>query len=130
MLITRPAQVSAEAFEERGARGVLRRTLVSEAQGSKFFRLRFYSLQPGGQTPYDVHVYEHLVIVTSGEGSVLTRLKGVPMVRSIREGDVVYIGPGEPHQFINTGTRPLEFYCFGTSPSLYREEGLAETGLA
>jgi len=121
LLIRRLEDVKAEPFEERGARGAQRRTLVAEENGSKFFRLRFYSLQEGGQTPFDVHPYEHVVIVTRGQGSLLTRLGGVPQAKRIGEGDIIYIGPNEPHQFINTGTGPLEFYCFGTSSELYGE---------
>lgn len=128
MLIRRLDDAKAEPFQERGARGAYRRTLVAEENGSRFFRLRFYTLQEGGQTPFDVHPYEHVVIITRGQGSVLTRSSGVPQAKRIGEGDIIYIGPNEPHQFINTGPGPLEFYCFGTSAELY--EGVRSTAQA
>jgi quercetin dioxygenase-like cupin family protein len=76
-------------------------------------------LEPGGQTPYDIHPYEHIVIVTNGAGSVLTVSEGVPTMRRIQEGDVIYIGEKEPHQFLNTGASRLEFHCFRGTAELY-----------
>jgi len=109
-------------FSERGARGVKRKTLVDASVGSKRFYLRYYRLEPGGQTPLDVHDYEHIVVITRGRGSVLTIVNGAPSMKSVKEGDVVFISSREPHQFINTGTSELEFLCFRGADILYRED--------
>jgi len=119
MQILNLSQVSFEDFKERGAKGVIRKTLVSEKNGSKFFRLRYYKLEKGGQTPFDIHDYEHVLIVTKGSGYLLTLINGVPSMRKLTEGDVVYISSREPHQLINMDQETFEFYCFGTSQSLY-----------
>ncbi len=64
--------VEFKEYLERGARGVKRKTLVDDSSGSKRFYLRYYRLEPGGQTPFDIHDYEHIVVITKGRGSLLT----------------------------------------------------------
>ncbi len=125
MLIVNFSGKDFEDFSERGAKNTLRKTIVSEGDGSRMCRLRYYSIQPGGQTPYDIHDYEHIVIVVGGRGTILSKEGGMPVMHQIRSNDVVYIRSGEPHQFINTGEKPLEFLCFSTSQHLYSQEVLA-----
>lgn len=114
--------VEFKEYLERGARGVKRKTLVDSSTGSKRFYLRYYRLEPGGQTPFDVHDYEHIVVITRGRGSLLTISSGSPSMKGIKEGDVIFIASREPHQFINTGSSELEFLCFRGAEILYRED--------
>ncbi len=125
MLIVNFSERGFEEFSERGAMNTLRKTIVSDRDGSKMCRLRYYSILPGGQTPYDIHDYEHIVIVVGGRGTILSKEGETPVMRQIRSNDVVYIRSREPHQFINTGEKPLEFLCFSTSQHLYSQEVLA-----
>ncbi|GBC68594.1 hypothetical protein HRbin01_00277 [archaeon HR01] len=115
MRISRLDEVGFEDFVERGSRSASRKTLVME----KFFRLRYYSLEPGGQTPFDIHDYEHVVVVVKGRGSIISREDEAPRIYHVAEGDVIHIGPRDPHQFVNTGNTPFEFLCFSTSSELY-----------
>jgi quercetin dioxygenase-like cupin family protein len=119
MHIVSIAGAPAEEFSERGAQGVKRKTFVDQTTGTRRFVLRYYALEPGGQTPYDIHPYEHIVIITKGAGTVLTLAQGAPSMRRIQEGDVIYIGEKEPHQFLNTGSSSLEFHCFRGMAELY-----------
>ncbi len=121
MLVVNTSDVVFEEFCERGAVNTLRKTLVSGKDGSRFFRLRFYRIMKDGQTPYDIHDYEHVVIVVRGKGKIISK-DDVPRIYNIKKGDVVYIGSRKPHQFINTEEEPLEFYCFSTSSQLYSQE--------
>jgi len=121
MHVANVSDVTFEEFTERGAIHTRRKTLVSDRNGAKLFRLRFYSVEPNGQTPYDIHEYEHVVIVINGKGAVLSKDEGAPKLINIKKGDVVYISSNEPHQFINTGQEPLEFYCFSTAAHLYHK---------
>lgn len=109
-------------FAERGARGVRRKTLVGPGEGSLRFYLRYYRLEPGGRTPLDVHDYEHIVVITKGRGSLVSVENGSPSIKSIKQGDVIFIGSREPHQFVNTGEADMEFLCFRGSEALYTEE--------
>jgi quercetin dioxygenase-like cupin family protein len=122
MYIVSIEAVEFREFSERGARGVKRKTLVDASIGSKRFYLRYYRVEPGGQTPLDIHDYEHIVVITKGRGSVLTMVNGAPTIKSVRQGDVIFIASREPHQFINTGSSELEFLCFRGADVLYRDE--------
>jgi len=62
MYIVNIEAVEFSEFSERGARGVKRKTLVDASVGSKRFYLRYYRVEPRGQTPLDVHDYEHIVV--------------------------------------------------------------------
>ncbi|MEM1945582.1 MAG: cupin domain-containing protein [Candidatus Caldarchaeum sp.] len=115
MHVVNTADVLFEQFSERVAKNTLRKTLVSDKDGSKLFRLRYYCIEPQGQTPFDIHDYEHVVIVVRGRGTVLSKDGETPRLYQVKQGDVIYIRSREPHQFINTGGEKLEFYCFSTT---------------
>jgi quercetin dioxygenase-like cupin family protein len=87
--------------------GVVKRVLIGARDGAPTFAVRLFTLAPGGHSPAHSHPFEHGVIVLTGEGSVLTA--GGPV--ALRPGTVVFMPPGEHHQFQNTGTKPLEFLC-------------------
>lgn len=87
--------------------GVVKRVLIGPRDGAPTFAVRLFTLAPSGHTPAHSHPFEHGVIVLRGEGAVQT--PNGPM--AIGEGSVVFVPPGEHHQFRNTGTVPLEFLC-------------------
>jgi len=90
-----------------GAEGVRMRMLIGPADGAATFHMRHFAIDPGGRTPHHQHNYEHEVLVLSGAGLV----RGAEGDRPCSAGDVVWIPANEPHQFVNTGTQPLEFIC-------------------
>ncbi len=122
MYIVNIDSVEYKPFSERGAKGVERKVLVDASKGSKRFYLRYYRLSPGGQTPFDIHDYEHIVVITKGEGRILTLKSGTPTMKTIKKGDVIFIESREPHQFINTSNSELEFLCFRGAEILYRDD--------
>ena len=87
--------------------GVLKRVLIGPSDGAPTFAVRLFTLSPGGHTPAHTHPFEHGVVVLRGRGSVLTPTGPV----EIGERSVVFVPPGEHHQFRNTGDAPLEFLC-------------------
>jgi len=92
---------------EPGAGGVKLRVLIGEEEGAPNFIMRYFTVEPGGQTPYHTHPWEHEVFVLSGKGEV----RQGSGRWSIGPGSVVYVAPGEEHQFLNVGDEPLEFLC-------------------
>jgi len=122
MIIRELNKVDFEEFNERGAQRVMRKKLIDERFGSLRFFLRYYRIEPSGMTPYDVHNYEHILIVTRGKGSILTIEEGRPVIKEIKENDVIFIKANEPHQIINTSNTTLEFFCFRGNEALYSEE--------
>jgi quercetin dioxygenase-like cupin family protein len=92
---------------EADAQGVVIRWVISEQDGAPNFSMRVITVEPGGHTPHHGHPWEHEVFVLSGSGKVVQ----VGGEKSCRPGDVIYISPGETHQFRNPFSDPLEFIC-------------------
>src|SRR5262245_23875896 len=88
-----------------GASGCQVRWLVDEKQGAPNFAMRQFEVAPGGYTPRHSHPYEHEVFVLEGNGVVYEGDKE----HRLSAGDVVFVVPGEVHQFCNTGDVPLKF---------------------
>ncbi len=122
MLIKKLEEEKYEEFNERGARKTFRKKIIDERFDSFRFFLRYYKIEVGGMTPYDIHNYEHIIIVTKGEGSILTIENGAPILKKISKDDVIFIKANEPHQIINTGNGDLEYYCFRGNEILYGKD--------
>jgi quercetin dioxygenase-like cupin family protein len=89
------------------AENVFMKMLAGPADGAENFFLRQFRVAPGGYTPLHQHDWEHEVFILSGRGEVHSG-QGP---RTIAAGHVVFIPPGERHQFKNTGASDLEFLC-------------------
>jgi len=96
-----------EEVEEKGAKGVQVRWLISDKDGAENFAMRCFEIEPGGYTPRHTHDWEHEVFVLSGEGIVFCEGEE----RKISPGYVVFIPPGDEHYFKNTGEKQLVFLC-------------------
>ncbi len=93
--------------QEEGAVGVKVRVLIGQEEGAPNFVMRYFTVEPGGQTPYHSHPWEHEVFVLSGHGEVRQGEETLP----VSPGTAVYIPPGEEHQFLNRGDESLVFLC-------------------
>jgi len=107
MKIQRAEDVPASRVEQDGAEGVQIRLLITEADGAPNFRMRQFTVAPGGHTPRHAHPWEHEVYVLSGSAVVF----GPEGDQSARPGDCIYVPPGEEHQFRNEGSEELKFLC-------------------
>lgn len=90
-------------------RGVSRRELCGKRGESPRFHVRYFEIAPGGFSTLEKHEHEHVVIPQRGEGEVVF---GCYRYR-VRFGDVVYVAPGDPHQFLcpEETTEPFGFLC-------------------
>ncbi len=95
-----------------GAQGARMRMLIGPQDGAQIFHMRHFEVAPGGHTPHHAHDYEHEVLIWKGQGVVC----GPQGERPCRPGDVVWVPPGEKHQFRNPGSEPLEFICLIPAP--------------
>jgi ribulose-bisphosphate carboxylase large chain len=89
--------------------GIVRAELVGAADETKLpFHVRYFEIEPGGYSSREVHEHQHVVIVIRGSGAVALGKE----VHSISVGDIVYVAPGEVHQFSNPeSSAPFGFYC-------------------
>jgi quercetin dioxygenase-like cupin family protein len=99
--------VEVQRIEEEGARGVSIRLVISDDDGAENFHMRVFEVQPGGHTPFHQHVWEHEVFILDGETQVMSE-NGK---RSAPAGSVVFVRPGEQHQFRNESDAVARFIC-------------------
>ena len=87
--------------------GVHLQVLVGPDDGAANFVLRRFTLEPGACTPSHRHDWEHEIVVTEGEGVLVTPEREHPL----SAGSVVYLAPGDLHQFRNPGTGLYRMIC-------------------
>jgi len=83
------------------------RWLIGAKDGAPNFAMRQFEVAAGGFTPRHSHPYEHEVFVLEGLGTIAEGSE----LHTIQGGDIIYVAPGEIHQFRNTGNAPLKFLC-------------------
>ena len=103
MIVRNDLEVKPEPVVEEP--GVVVRWLVSQLDQAPNFALRLYEMETGAATAAHTHYWEQDVFVLSGTGIMVGEEGEAPL----SEGDVVYVPPGERHQFVNTGHRVLRF---------------------
>jgi quercetin dioxygenase-like cupin family protein len=83
------------------------RWLISKRDGAKNFAMRLFEVAPGGNSPWHHHDWEHEMFILEGEG--VARKEDGEI--EFHAGDAFFVPPGEWHNFINTGKKPLTFLC-------------------
>ena len=96
-----------QAVAEEGASGVSIRWVISDEDQAPNFYMRVLHVEPGGYTPSHEHAWEHEVFILEGSGCLVRAGEQLPLTR----GDVVFVAPGEVHQFKNTGSETFTFIC-------------------
>ena len=96
-------------YEEMSAfKGVKKQILIGPKDGSGEIVMRYFSLEPGGNTPYHSHGFPHVVKIEKGQGIVIDENgKGHPLECN----HVAYIQDDEIHGFKNTGAESFDFIC-------------------
>lgn len=86
-------------------RGVSRRVLAAPEAAA--FDVRYFEIEPGGHTTHERHEHVHVVVCLRGRGCV----RFGESDQRVGYGDVVYLAPREPHQFLNPNSEPFGFLC-------------------
>ena len=100
-------EIPPDPVGEEGTAGVTVRWVISEKDGADNFSMRVFEVEPGGHSPYHSHPFEHQVFILEGIG---TLVQGDKEFRCSK-GDVIFIAPGEEHQFKNPSDARMEFIC-------------------
>ncbi len=99
--------VEMEPYSAGGAVGGSVRVVIGPNDGAHNFAVRYFEIEPGGQSSFDRHEHDHGVYILKGRARVLMGWD----VHEVGPGDVVYIEPNEQHQFESIGEGPLGFLC-------------------
>lgn len=89
------------------APGVGIRWVINKNDGAPNFAMRVIEVQPGQNTPYHTHGFEHEVYIIDGTGVVRAPSGDQP----VSPGTIVYVAPDEEHGFFNQGADVLRFIC-------------------
>jgi len=100
-------EIAPTKVEDKDAKGVTIRWLISKDDGAENFAMRFFEIEPGGKTPLHNHEHEHEVYIIEGEGTVWKQGNEIP----IKPGTAVFVPPQEKHCFINNSQATLKFIC-------------------
>lgn len=119
MFLVNERNVEMKKLEKGDAKGVWGKYLITDKEGAKKFHMRIFIVEPGGNTSFDQHVYEHEVYVLKGKGRLVTIKDNVRREVTINEGDAILIESNEIHQFFNEADEPLVFLCIKGDPSIY-----------
>lgn len=87
--------------------GVTMHVVAGPDEGAANFVMRVFELEPSSATPFHSHAWEHEVYIVSGSGVV----KSEQGETKLKEGDSIYVKPGEKHCFNNAGKDVLRFVC-------------------
>jgi quercetin dioxygenase-like cupin family protein len=101
------AGVAAVPMAGDGVRDVVKRVLVSPADGWGGWVMRLFDIGPGGHTPRHTHDWPHINFVAAGEGRL--HLDGED--HQLAAGSYAYVPAGSVHQFSSTGGGVLSFIC-------------------
>ena len=107
MVIQHFTDVRAKPVAMQGAEGVVVREVIARRDGAANFAMRIFDVDRGGHTPFHEHDYEHEIYIIAGQGEVTEGKRVV----DLQPGSVVFLPPGLPHQFRNTGDELLRFIC-------------------
>ena len=113
MKINNNSEIFAPEVQIDGASKVRMKILIGPEDGSGNIIMRHFFVGPGGNTPYHQHNYEHVVKVERGRGTAVDE-KGNE--HELREGQSLFVRPGEMHQFRNPHQGDFEFICIIPNP--------------
>ncbi len=90
-----------------GVHDVVKRVLVSPADGWDGWVMRLFDIGPGGHTPRHAHDWPHINVVLSGRGELY--LDGDD--HALEAGSYAFVPAGLVHQFRNAGAETFSFVC-------------------
>jgi quercetin dioxygenase-like cupin family protein len=91
-------QVEKKRVQMEGATGAWKQLPLGSNDLAPIYSYRVFTLEPGGNTPYHSHPYEHMNFVIEGQG-VLINEAGEEL--PIKAGDFALVYPNEKHQYRN-----------------------------
>lgn len=88
-------------------KGVTGKVIIGPQDGSPNCFMRYFRVEPGGNTSLDQHEHDHGVFILHGRAEVLLGDETV----EVGPQDIVYIPGNEIHQLRAVGDEPLGFLC-------------------
>ncbi len=94
-------KVEKKKVQMEGAAGAWKQLPLGNADGAPVYSYRVFTLEPGGNTPYHSHPYEHMNFIIEGQGVLVN---GAGEEKPLKAGDFALVNPNERHQYRNNST--------------------------
>jgi len=104
MKIVQLNNVARNKVQMEGASGAWKQLPLGSNDGAPVYSYRVFTLDPGGNTPYHSHPYEHMNFIIEGEG-ILVNEAGEE--QPINAGDFALVNPNEKHQYRNRSSEKV-----------------------
>ena len=102
-------EVPKNKVEMLGAVGASKQVPLSREDGAPVYSYRVFTIEPGGNTPFHQHNYEHMNYVIEGDGFLVNE-KGEK--QPVKKGDFALVLPNEKHQYQNISDKnPFVMIC-------------------
>lgn len=101
------SDVPAQKFGPEAPGASIRWLIDDEHDGAPVYALRMIEIEPGGNSPNHAHPFEHENFVVEGKGRVFFNNEW----HDVKAGDVIFVPPGEQHQYVNAGDTTFKFLC-------------------
>ena len=88
-------------------KGTIKQVLTTEDAGISNIKMRYFTVEPGGHTPWHKHDWEHENYFVQGKGILITEEEKT----EVHSGMSGYVEANELHQFKNPYDEPFEFIC-------------------
>lgn len=92
------SQVEMKKAQMEGAAGVWKQVPIGNNEHAPVYSYRVFTVEPGGNTPYHIHPYEHMNFIMEGEGFLVDE---TGTEHSVKAGDFAIVYPNEKHQYRN-----------------------------
>ncbi len=94
-------QVEKKKVQMEGAVGAWKQLPLGSQDNAPLYSYRVFTVEPGGNTPFHSHPYEHMNFIIEGQG-VLVDEAGKE--HQVKAGDFALVYPGEKHQYRNNSS--------------------------
>jgi quercetin dioxygenase-like cupin family protein len=101
-------QVETKKVQMEGAAGAWKQMPLGSVDGAPVYSYRVFTIEPGGNTPYHSHPYEHMNFIIEGQG-ILVNEAGEE--KELKKGDFALVNPNEKHQYRNNSSGIFKMIC-------------------
>lgn len=92
-------KVEKKKVEMEGASRAWKQLPLGSSDGAPVYSFRVFTVEPGGNTPYHSHPYEHMNYIIEGEGEIIDEAGNA---KTVKAGDFALVKPDEKHQYRNS----------------------------
>jgi len=102
-------KVEKNKVQMEGATGAWKQLPLGSNDGTPVYSFRVFTVEPGGNTPYHSHPFEHMNYVIEGKAVLIDESGNNHL---LKEGDFALVKPGEKHQYRNESPdQPFKMIC-------------------